>query len=145
MMSIGVLGFVVWSWILASPHSDMGVYNFAICWNSLVLIGTLYGKNLISYTQSADNLSLYSLSQSLFGDSVSVSLDNKQSVSETTRDTSLKFSAFRVYYNTLFNPTPPVEERMDIDSDLMNYSANRILHLRVSPDPVSRGWRQAHW
>ena len=49
------------------------------------------------------------------------------------------------YYNPLFNPTPPVEERMDIDSDLMNYSANRILHLHVSPDPVSRGWRQAHW
>ena len=49
------------------------------------------------------------------------------------------------YYNPLFNPTPPVEERMDIDSDLMNYTANQILHLRVSPDPVSRGWRQAHW
>ena len=53
-----------------------------------MLISTLYGKNLISYTQSADNLSLYSLN------------DNKQSVSETTRETS--FSAFRAYYNTLF-------------------------------------------
>jgi len=50
----------------------------------------LYGKNLISYTQSADNLSLYSLK------------DNKQSVSETTRETSFNFSAFRLYYNTLF-------------------------------------------
>ena len=49
------------------------------------------------------------------------------------------------YYNPLFNPTPHVEERMDVDSDLMNYTANQILHLRVSPDPVSRGWRQAHW
>ena len=89
---------------MASPYSDMGnIINIAICWNSLVLISTLNGKNLISYTQSADNLSLYSLSHSLLGDSVSASLDNKQSVSETTRDTSLKFSAFRVYYNTLFN------------------------------------------
>ena len=89
---------------MASPYSDIrNIINFAICWNSLVLISTLYGKNLISYTQSADNLSLYSLSHTLFGDSVSASLDNKQSVSETTRDTSLKFSAFRVYYNTLFN------------------------------------------
>jgi len=76
---------------MASPYSDIGIIiNFAICWNSLVLISTLYGKNRISYTQSADNLSLYSLK------------DNKQSVSETTRETSLKFSAFHAYYNTLF-------------------------------------------
>ncbi|KAM7182534.1 Homing endonuclease [Rhypophila sp. PSN 637] len=47
---------------MASPYSDIRItINFAICWNSLVLISTLYGKNLISYTQSADNLSLYSL------------------------------------------------------------------------------------
>ena len=49
------------------------------------------------------------------------------------------------YYNPLFNPTPPVKERMDEDSDLMNYSINRVSHFRVSPDPVSRGWQQAHW
>ena len=65
---------------MASPYSDIWItINFAICWNSLVLISTLYGKNLISYTQSADNLSLYSLN------------DNKQSVSETTRETSFNF------------------------------------------------------
>lgn len=63
MMSIGILGFIVWSWVtMASPYSDIrNIINFAICWNSLVLISTLHGKNLISYTQSADNLSLYSL------------------------------------------------------------------------------------
>lgn len=90
MMSIGVLGFVVWSWVLASPHSDMSAHNFAICWNGLVLIGTLNGKNSISYTQSAGNLSLYS------------SQSKTQSASETTRETSFNFSAFRLYYNTLF-------------------------------------------
>ena len=92
MMSIGVLGFVVWSWVLASPHSDVGsyIFYFAICWNSLVLIGTLKGKNSISYTQSASNLSLYS------------SDSRKQSASETTRETSFNFSPFRLYYNTLF-------------------------------------------
>ena len=91
MMSIGVLGFVVWSWVLASPHSDMSAYiNFAICWNGLVLIGTLNGKNSISYTQSAGNLSLYS------------SESRTQSASETTRETSFNFSAFRLYYNTLY-------------------------------------------
>ena len=91
MMSIGVLGFVVWSWILASPHSDMGSYiYFAICWNGLVLIGTLNGKNLISYTQSAGNLSLHP------------SKDNKQSASETTRKTSFNYLPFHLYYKTLF-------------------------------------------
>lgn len=92
MMSIGILGFIVWSWVtMASPYSDIGnTINIAICWNSLVLMSTLYGKNLISYTRSADNLSLYSIK------------DNKQSVSETTRDTSLNFEAFRAYYATLF-------------------------------------------
>lgn len=92
MMSIGVLGFLVWSWFMASPHSDMGNYiiYFAICWNGLVLIGTLNGKNSISYTKSAGNLSLYS------------SDSKTQSASETTRETSFNFSAFRLYYNKLF-------------------------------------------
>jgi hypothetical protein len=91
MMSIGVLGFVVWSWVLASPHSDMGnIINFAVSWNGLVLIGTLNGKNPMSYTQSAGNLSLY-----LFK-------SKTQSASEAIRETSFNFSAFRQYYNTLF-------------------------------------------
>lgn len=90
MCSIGILGFVVWSWVLASPHSDMSAYiYFAICWNGLVLIGTLNGKNSISYTKSAGNLSLYSLES------------KTQSASETIRETSFNFSAFRQYYNTL--------------------------------------------
>ena len=55
-----------------------------------MLINTLNGKSLISYTQSADNMSLNSLK------------DSKHSVSETTRETSFKFSAFRSYFNTLF-------------------------------------------
>jgi len=112
-MSIGILGFIVWSYVtMASPYGDVGnLINFAVCWNSLVLISTLHGENLISggrllrrwptpyplrgcgYTQSADNLSLYSLK------------DNKQSVSETIRETFLNFSAFRIYYNTLFKNT----------------------------------------
>ena len=91
MLSIGILGFIVWSYVLASPYSDIRKkINFAICWNSLVLINTLKGKSLISYTQSADNMSLNSLK------------DSKHSVSETTRETSFNFSAFRIYFNTLF-------------------------------------------
>lgn len=92
MMSIGILGFIVWSWVLASPHCEMGTFiYFAISWNGLVLISTLNGENLISYTQSAGNLSL------------STQECNIQSASETIRETStFKFSAFRQYYNTLF-------------------------------------------
>ena len=90
-MSIGILGFIVWSYVMASPYSDIrNLINLAICWNSLVLINTLKGKSLISYTQSADNMSLNSLE------------DSKHSVSETTRETSFIFSAFRAYFNTLF-------------------------------------------
>lgn len=55
-----------------------------------MLIGTLNGKNSISYTKSAGNLSLYS------------SQSKTQSASETTRETSFNFSAFRLYYKTLF-------------------------------------------
>ena len=92
MMSIGILGFIVWSWILASPLSDMRTYTiyFAICWNGLVLIGTLNGENSISYTQSAGNLSLHSLKS------------DTQSASEAIRETSFNFSAFRQCYTRLF-------------------------------------------
>ena len=78
MMSIGVLGFVVWSQWLAFPFSDLGVINFAICWNSLVLLGTFNSKNLNSYAQSAGNL------------------NSTKSSSETTRETSFNFNAFRL-------------------------------------------------
>jgi LAGLIDADG endonuclease len=92
MMSIGILGFVVWSWILASPLSDMRIYRiyFAICWNGLVLYDTLNSKNSFSYTKSAGNLFLYYYKS------------KTQSASETTRGTSFNFLAFHKYYNTLF-------------------------------------------
>lgn len=98
MMSIGVLGFVVWSWIMASPLSDMRVYliYFAMCWNGLVLVVTLNGKNTISYTQSAGNLSLHS---------TILNKSNTQSASEAIRKTPFNFSAFRLYFNTLFGNT----------------------------------------
>jgi hypothetical protein len=57
-----------------------------------VLLGTFYGKNSFSYTQSAGNLSLDSKSKI-------------QSASETTRETSFNFLAFRQYYITLFGIT----------------------------------------
>ena len=57
MISIGLLGFIVWSYIflMALPYCEIGVKNFAICWNSSTLISTFNSKNLINYTQSAGN------------------------------------------------------------------------------------------
>lgn len=92
MMSIGILGFVVWSWISASPHSDMWIYLIysAICWNGLVLYGTLNSKTTYSYTKPASNLSLYQINS------------RTQSASETVCGTSFNFLLFHKYYKNFF-------------------------------------------
>jgi hypothetical protein len=79
MFSIGILGFLVWSYKVALPHCEMGVINLAIWiqdWNSLVLTSTFNSKNLVSYTQSAGNLYTKGLKSS----------------SETIRETSQNFN-----------------------------------------------------
>jgi len=94
MLSIGVLGFIVWSFyiplveeeVMALPYREIGVTNLAICWNSLPLLGTFYSKNLNNKTQSAGN---HSSSKDM-------------SPSETTRETTyFNFSAFRILYAKL--------------------------------------------
>lgn len=97
MLSIGVLGFIVWSFffptsffiemfegniMVALPYCKIGVINFAMCWNSLVFIGTFSCKNPINYTQSAGNLYTKGLTSS----------------SETTRETSFNFDLFNKHY-----------------------------------------------
>lgn len=98
MMSIGVLGFIVWSLIVsASSHDNMRIIYylyFAICRNCFILIGTLNSKNSINYTKSAGNL--FSL--------------KTQSASETIRKTSFNFSAFHKYYASLGNNTQPLSD-----------------------------------
>ena len=57
MISIGLLGFIVWSFqMMALLISNFEVKNFAICWNSLVLRSTFNSKNLLNYTQSAGKI-----------------------------------------------------------------------------------------
>ena len=93
MFSIGILGFLVWSQFdysllkksyetVALPYCEVRVINFAVCWDSLVLIGTFSCKNSICYTQSAGNLYTKGLKSS----------------SETTRETSFNFSLFSEHY-----------------------------------------------
>lgn len=61
-MSIGVLGFVVWSQVVVALFCrEVEVINFAVCWDSLKLIYTFLVKNYISYAESAGNLSLFIL------------------------------------------------------------------------------------
>lgn len=64
MFSIGILGFLVWSFffyslqieeLVALSYREVGVTNLAVCWNSFTLLGTFSCKNLSSYTQSAGN------------------------------------------------------------------------------------------
>ena len=123
MFSIGILGFLVWSfffnllftfapWVAQSPvvvdsavravsgvielidcnykvgllYCEVEVINFAVCWDSLTLVGTFYSKNLTSYTQSAGNLNTKNFSLT--------------SSSETTRETSFDFTLFQLKSKT---------------------------------------------
>jgi hypothetical protein len=105
--SIGILGFIVWSFlnsfspfftessqgelVMALPYCEVGVTNFAVCWNSLVLLGTFYSKNSTSYTQSAGNRHL------------SILTNRNASSSETTRETSSFTSEGFESFKSLFS------------------------------------------
>jgi len=89
MLSIGVLGFIVWSQEVASLIINYKVIYFAICWNNLVLIGTFNSKNFISYVKSAGNFSfLYFI---LFNNNK----DTDKSPSETICERSFNFHEYR--------------------------------------------------
>jgi hypothetical protein len=89
MFSIGILGFLVWSQLVALPQYEMGVINLAVCWNSLVLTSTFNSKNLVSYTQSAGNP--YTSKAGL------------KSSSETICKISRKFETFNKHSNKLIS------------------------------------------
>jgi hypothetical protein len=91
MFSIGILGFLVWSQLVALPQYEKGVINLAICWNSLVLPSTFNSKNLVSYTQSAGNLYTSRCATGL------------KSSSETICKKSRKFETFNKYSNKLIS------------------------------------------
>lgn len=84
--SIGILGFIVWSQLLfmvALLSCERLVTNLAVCWYSLVLIGTFMCKNPVSFTQSAGN---------------PATLRSLTSSSETTCETSFNFTAFNNHF-----------------------------------------------
>lgn len=99
MMSIGVLGFVVWSQWLAFLIGNYEVINFAVCWKNLVFINTFNGENFIDYVQSAGNLNFIFLSISI----VKYYIKSEKSSSETTCETSFNFKAYRKISENNFN------------------------------------------
>lgn len=58
MLSIGVLGFIVWSSLMASLLNKKIFYliinNFILCWNISTLYNTFYSINLYNYNKLAD-------------------------------------------------------------------------------------------
>lgn len=102
MMSIGVLGFVVWSQWLAFLIDDFEVINFAVCLDSLVSISTFNSENLIGYAQLAGNLSFMSYIVLLVNYKI-YSLNTDKSSSETIRETSLNFDCYRKISGKFFD------------------------------------------
>lgn len=81
MLSIGILGFIVWSQMMMAPfYSDINSKDFTICLNSFLLIGTslMSSENPDQSTQQAGKLSL-----------------NKTKSLETRCKTSFNFHNFR--------------------------------------------------
>lgn len=55
MGSIGLLGFLVWSQLMAFPYCEIWVINLTIGWESITLLTTFYSLNVNNMTQSAGN------------------------------------------------------------------------------------------
>lgn len=87
MFSIGILGFIVWSYtMMAFLHGDMEVTNLAVCWNGSTFMSTLYSENLMNYAQSAGN--------SLLIATAGLIILAATGASETTRGKSFCFEGF---------------------------------------------------
>ena len=84
MISIGILGFIVWSYLMGSSSCERWVLIFAICWNGFMLVNTLNSKNVTSYARSAGN-----------GWQLSSLVLDHTNTSETTRGNSFNYDAFR--------------------------------------------------
>jgi hypothetical protein len=55
MFSIGILGFLVWSQLVALPDSNFRVINFTIGWKDYTLLNTFYSSDVNNFVQSAGN------------------------------------------------------------------------------------------
>ena len=90
MFSIGILGFIVWSQMMAFPFCEKWVINFTVGWNGLTYKDTFYSLDALYFAQSAGNSKVLT--------------DNKiinRGSSETIREDSFKL--FKDAYFNRFN------------------------------------------
>jgi hypothetical protein len=103
MFSIGILGFLVWSQMMALPSCEEWVINFTIGWKDYTLLNTFYSSNVNNNVQSAGNSVYFSLlfilafnivvkkAQSIYLlRLLPVKKDVERGSSETIRENSLK-------------------------------------------------------
>lgn len=83
--SIGLLGFLVWSQLMAFHYREIMVINITICWNGAYLLVTFYSLNTNTLSQSAGNLG------------VDRYISTYRGSSETTRDDTYPY--FKCPYN----------------------------------------------
>ena len=108
MLSIGVLGFIVWSYLMAPLWNRYKFYfiikNFTIGWNVSKLYNTFYSLNLYNYNRLAYHfLMLFnSLINILFYKPSNDNICNNDykhlEISETLRENNFNFNLFRKVY-----------------------------------------------
>jgi len=105
MLSIGVLGFIVWSQMVASPLLKHRLNKFAICLDNLVLWNPFYRyrfrnrKNLHSYIKWAGNLHFYNEIYQLY-----ISIIKNNIIEDPQRlYANNYYKKFFSVYNALFN------------------------------------------
>lgn len=97
MISIGLLGFIVWSQLMAFPICKNWVINFTIGWEDFTLLNTFYSSDVNNTIQSAGNSVLSSLTVLN-----TIKKDNiDRGSSETIRESN--FELFRRLYLSYFN------------------------------------------
>lgn len=109
MFSIGILGFLVWSQLVALPVSDYKVINFTIGWKDYTLLNTFYSSNVNNIVQSAGNsvyFSLFNILLVFFIVNTVVEKYVERGSPETIRENS--FENFRKGYLHLYDK--PFEE-----------------------------------
>jgi len=103
MLSIGVLGFIVWSDVYSKNIMALLLHNeiicviiniFTICWYIFKLYNTFYSENLYNYVKSAGNNSLIVRKN--------IKSNQKIETSETLRENNFSFCTFRKVYSLFF-------------------------------------------